>query len=131
MDYKYDEIFLSFNGGKDCTVLLDITVNVLRKLFKTTSLCDKLKIVYISSENPFPELEEFVKLVERYYDLKLVTEKGDLKSALIRILERDSRLKACLMGTRKSDPYCENLNFFQVIKKKYNSTFFKKNFIVI
>lgn len=111
--HDVNEVFLSFNGGKDCTVLLDITINILKKLLKTNTVGGKLKILYIRTENPFPELEDFVKQIQRHYGLNLKEEMGDLRSTLERILAEDGRLKACLMGTRRSDPYSENLKFIQ------------------
>lgn len=59
------EIFLSFNGGKDCTVLLHLATAVLRRKFP--SLKEPLYVVYIQSQDPFPEVEEFIaESVKRY-----------------------------------------------------------------
>ncbi|XP_026729683.1 FAD synthase-like [Trichoplusia ni] len=111
--YKIDEVFLSFNGGKDCTVLLDLTINVLRDIYKREDIGSELKIVYIRTKGPFREIESFVKEIEEHYGVNLIVTEGELKLTLQRLLEQDSRLKACLMGTRRTDPYSENLKFMQ------------------
>ncbi|KOB78386.1 Molybdopterin-binding protein, partial [Operophtera brumata] len=111
--YKIEEVFLSFNGGKDCTVLLDITLNVLRQMYRTDDIA-KLKIVYIRTTGPFREIEEFVKDIEEHYGVTLVVTEGELRGTLKRLLEEDERLKACLMGTRRTDPYSADLEFMQV-----------------
>ncbi|XP_063621035.1 FAD synthase-like [Cydia splendana] len=111
--YKIDEVFLSFNGGKDCTVLLDIAINVLTDIYKDKSVIKNLKVLYIRTKSPFKELEEFVKQVELHYGITLEVTEGELKSTLQRIMDRDNRLKACLMGTRRTDPYSHDLQFMQ------------------
>ena len=62
--YHPSEVFLSFNGGKDCTVLLHLTAAVLHKKFPV--LKEPLQAVYIKKEDPFPQVEEFInQSVER------------------------------------------------------------------
>ncbi|XP_068630328.1 uncharacterized protein [Battus philenor] len=111
--FQLEEIFLSFNGGKDCTVLLDITLNVLKSIYKNQNVVNDLKVVYIRTKGPFKEIEDFVEEIEKHYRIKLLVEEGDMKQALRRITEGDKKLKACLMGTRRTDPYSENLKFMQ------------------
>ncbi|XP_026328958.1 FAD synthase-like [Hyposmocoma kahamanoa] len=111
--FQLKEIFLSFNGGKDCTALLDITINILQDIYKRKDIAKDLKIVYIRTKGPFKEIEEFVKLVEKHYDAKLMVSCGDMKETLQRILDLDGNLQACLMGTRRTDPYCQDLKFMQ------------------
>lgn len=122
--YNHDEVFLSFNGGKDCTVLLDITINVLLDLYKTNSVINDLKVLYIRTTSPFRELEAFVKQVEAHYGIKLLVTEGEMKSTLQRVLEEDQRLKACLMGTRRTDPYSSDLEFMQVCDCVQKNTVF-------
>ena len=55
---------ISFNGGKDCTVLLDLVANVWKRFPEYSS--SKLRAVYVAEPDPFPELEEFIeKCVQR------------------------------------------------------------------
>ncbi|KAL0840653.1 hypothetical protein ABMA28_015849 [Loxostege sticticalis] len=112
-EYQPDEVFLSFNGGKDCTVLLDLTVKVLREIYNTENIEKQLKVVYFRTKDPFSEIEEFVKEMERCYGVELMVMEGDMKTNLQRIMDSDGRLKACLMGTRRTDPYSKDLRFMQ------------------
>ncbi|KAG7299793.1 hypothetical protein JYU34_016802 [Plutella xylostella] len=111
-EYALDEIFVTFNGGKDCTVLLDIVIELLRDIHQTDS-AELIKVMYIRTGSPFRELEEFVQQIEQHFGIKLVVTEGDMKESLARILEEDKRLKVCLMGTRRTDPYSQDMNFMQ------------------
>ncbi|XP_045446528.1 FAD synthase-like [Melitaea cinxia] len=111
--FQIDEVFLSFNGGKDCTVLLDVTINILKDLYKRDDVAEDLKILYIRTVGPFREIENFVNEIEQHYGVQLIVTEGEMKITLQRILEQDSKLKACLMGTRRTDPYSEDLKFMQ------------------
>lgn len=109
-----DEVFISFNGGKDCTLLLDITLKVLERMHRKDDIAKQLKVMYIRTGETFKAIETFVNRVESHYGLKMMVTEGDLKSSLEQLLNKDTRIKACLMGTRRTDPYCENLEFMQV-----------------
>ncbi|KAL4704078.1 hypothetical protein ACJJTC_004424 [Scirpophaga incertulas] len=111
--FLLDEVFLSFNGGKDCTVLLDLTFNVLQEIHTRREIQEKLKVVYIRTSKPFREIEDFVKEIQGHYGISLRVVEGEMKLTLEKLLERDSNLKACLMGTRRTDPYSEDLTFMQ------------------
>ncbi|XP_059048317.1 FAD synthase-like [Achroia grisella] len=111
--YKLNEVFLSFNGGKDCTVLLDITIKLLRNIYKCEDIGKDLKVVYIRTNDPFNEIEEFVKLIEEHYSVRLNVVNGEMRTSLQRILDEDDSLKACLMGTRRTDPFSQDLKFMQ------------------
>lgn len=111
---------MSFNGGKDCTVLLDITLDILKGIFECDDIETKLKVVYIRTIGPFKEIESFVKQIEKYYDIKLKIVEGEMKTVLQRILEEDDNLKACLLGTRRTDPYSKDLKFMQVYNFSFN-----------
>lgn len=62
--YPLQNVCLSFNGGKDCTVLLHLAHLYLAKYYPNRS--DKLKVLYVRSKQPFTEIEDFIQLsVER------------------------------------------------------------------
>ncbi|XP_058128769.1 FAD synthase [Anopheles ziemanni] len=105
--YKPQEMFLSFNGGKDCTVLLDLIHNSMPKDAKG------IKYIYVRPLNPFSEIEEFVELCREHYGITIATVTGGIKSALEVICKEDKQLKACIMGSRRSDPYCALLEPFK------------------
>ncbi|XP_017067984.2 FAD synthase [Drosophila eugracilis] len=95
--YKPNEIILCFNGGKDCTVLLDI----LDK-FKPPSM--PLRAVYVRTADPFEELEKFVDVSVQRYALQLRRYEGILKLAFEQLLVEDPHVKATFLGCRVSDP---------------------------
>lgn len=104
------QIFLSFNGGKDCTVLLHLLSEILKE-----SISD-LKVIYFRTSEPFDEIENFVTSCEGFYGITISTVQSDtsMKEVLTSICDNDPDISACIMGSRRTDPYCENLNSFQV-----------------
>lgn len=104
--YKPEEIFLSFNGGKDCTVVLHLAAAVAKLKNITTLLC-----LYVTAD-PFPEVDSFVERASHYYGLELVKKERPLKVALSSLLKERTNLKASLMGMRRGDPGSENLEPF-------------------
>ncbi|KAF7990805.1 hypothetical protein HCN44_000610 [Aphidius gifuensis] len=96
--YNSDEIFVSFNGGKDCTAVLHLAASValLRNFSSLTCL-------YVIGDT-FPEVDDFVEKAAQYYNIKLIKMKKPIKAALNELLLVDNNLKACLMGVRKGDP---------------------------
>ncbi|XP_058455263.1 FAD synthase-like [Malaya genurostris] len=110
LNYEEDEIFLSFNGGKDCTVLLDV---VKRLLPSHLNYELSLRCIYVQPVDPFEEIEEFVDHCKNHYNINIETMRGGIKSVLERICQENPRMKSCLMGSRRSDPYCELLKPIQ------------------
>lgn len=108
-----NELFLSFNGGKDCTVLLHLVNNVLRQKKKLVN--QKLLCLYMRPKFPFDEVEEFVEHCKQYYDIQVKTcSAGTTKESLVAVCQENPQLLACLMGCRHTDPYCDRLNAFDV-----------------
>lgn len=108
--YSASEIFLSFNGGKDCTVLLDLVA----KLFVEKFPNKRLHCLYIQPDDPFDEIEEFIRECECQYKITVDAIRGTVKGALAEICKQYPQLKACVMGCRRTDPYCQNLKEYQV-----------------
>ncbi|KAG0699077.1 adenine nucleotide alpha hydrolases-like protein [Suillus ampliporus] len=69
--YGQDRVSLSFNGGKDCTVLLHLYAAVLTR--KVSSTPKPISALNIPVPSPFPALEEFVKIAAQDYLLDLFT----------------------------------------------------------
>ncbi|ELT90649.1 hypothetical protein CAPTEDRAFT_220999 [Capitella teleta] len=109
-DYPLDKISVGFNGGKDCTALLHLTYAVYRK--KYPSEIRKLKSFYIRRGQPFPEIELFIKRLRDSYRLDLCTVHGRIKEALVDFKKAEPGVEATLMGTRRTDPFSENLDAF-------------------
>lgn len=111
--YHPESIFLCFNGGKDCTVLLHLLLCVLR--YRFPNYTNPITCLYIEHHNPFPEIRTFVNEMAQYYNLDVITERQGIKDSLGNMLEHfEGRLKACLMGTRRTDPFSDHLNLFHM-----------------
>lgn len=63
--YGIGSLCICFNGGKDCTALLHLVHAVIQKKYPDEDV--SLQSLYIKGENPFPEMELFIKeTTERY-----------------------------------------------------------------
>ncbi|PIL29230.1 hypothetical protein GSI_09279 [Ganoderma sinense ZZ0214-1] len=131
-----EHISLSFNGGKDCTVLLHLVAASIGR--RTSSSTRKpLSAVYIPVPSPFPELEVFIEDAARAYSLDLFhcphsngltyapgpsagpagerskqgTPGENMRHALELYKARFPGVEAIVIGTRRSDPHGANLSF--------------------
>lgn len=73
--------------------------------------------MYVRSENTFEEVDEFVNQVTQFYNLNVEMYVPPIKNALSTILHKHPQMQACFMGTRKTDPFSENLREFEVLIK--------------
>ncbi|KAK0383657.1 hypothetical protein NLU13_9568 [Sarocladium strictum] len=125
--YSLDEISLSYNGGKDCLVLLIMILACMGQRASksqqnsatevngpsTTKLAtDKLQAVYIVPPHPFPEVDEFVESSADDYYLDVVRYQLPMKKGLECYLAEKKNIKAIFVGTRRTDPHGESLTFF-------------------
>jgi len=109
--YSLDEISLSYNGGKDCHVLLILLLCALAKHEKE-DLPKALHTVYIISKHPFADVGAFVDESVTTYKLDLVRYAMPMKEAFRKYLDEHMKIKAILVGTRRTDPHGENLTHF-------------------
>ncbi|CAG9824894.1 unnamed protein product [Phaedon cochleariae] len=110
--YGPENVFLSFNGGKDCTVLLHLVHLVLRinyPDYKSPIFC-----LYVKSKEAFSEQDEFISQCQIFYNLDMMTVSLGMKEALDRVLKMKPNLKAGFMGTRRTDPFSADLKVFQM-----------------
>lgn len=124
---------ISFNGGKDCTVmlclLLECYLNNSQQKLKCLNI-DKyptysskmnnnkiLKGFYISEENQFEEMKRFIFDVEQRYsnrfDLEHINNAQDIKHGLKTYIDIHPRIQAIFVGTRQSDSRNKALEFIQ------------------
>lgn len=115
--YELDEICIGFNGGKDCTVALHLWLVALKKRYPRFQ--DKPKALYIKNEAPFPEAEAFITKTAKSYNLDLIVIQSGMKEALEDLNKQRPGLKACLMGTRRHDPYSAKLRSFSPTDKNW------------
>lgn len=107
--HRLQHCALSFNGGKDCTVIVHILAAVLRRLYgysepaapgidhqgppisgppssassSSSSSLVPIPSVYITCPSPFPVLESFIRASQIRYNLDLYTVQGGMKEGLI------------------------------------------------
>lgn len=117
MIFSLDEISLSYNGGKDCLVLLILLLVSLSKHPHSASLPPKLQSVYIISPHPFAEVDSFVDDSVEEYSLDLARYAMPMKEAFKIYLEEHQNVKAILVGTRRTDPHGQMLTHFDPTDK--------------
>ncbi|KAF5637276.1 FAD synthetase [Fusarium tjaetaba] len=120
--YRPEQISLSYNGGKDCLVLLIILLARMGRHYYSTSDTtngtseltppEKLQCVYIVAAHPFPEVDTFVETSSEEYGLEVARYVLPMKKGLEIYLEERPSIKAVFVGTRRTDPHGENLTFF-------------------
>ncbi|KAB8223317.1 hypothetical protein BDV33DRAFT_167366 [Aspergillus novoparasiticus] len=116
--YSLPELALSYNGGKDCLVLLVLLLASLHphpppEKGGLTSI----PAIYALPPDPFPTVEEFVQWSSNAYHLDIIkytTEppKTTLKSSFAHYLSLHPTVKAIFVGTRRTDPHGAKLTHF-------------------
>ncbi|KAI1185803.1 phosphoadenosine phosphosulfate reductase [Nemania serpens] len=115
--YGPQEISISYNGGKDCLVLLIIILACLadrspRPNESSGSVPEKFQAVYIVSPHPFSEIDEFVVSSSAEYQLDVTRYELGMKQGLEAYLADRPDIKAIFVGTRRTDPHGEKLTHF-------------------
>ncbi|KAI1275150.1 phosphoadenosine phosphosulfate reductase [Xylaria sp. FL0933] len=126
--YELREIAISYNGGKDCLVLLIIILACLAHRLpqpnddKTTittngssesaNCPEKFQAVYIVSPHPFSEIDDFVESSSAQYHLDVTRYELKMKEGLETYLAEHPDIKAIFVGTRRTDPHGEKLTHF-------------------
>lgn len=122
-DNRLEELSLSYNGGKDCLVLLVLILACLPTLASSNTgaatLPESLQAVYIVSPHPFPEVEAFVNTSAAYYHLYLSRYMLPMRDALETYLREKPTVKAIFVGTRRTDPHGEHLTHFDPTDKDW------------
>ncbi|MCJ1378576.1 hypothetical protein MMC17_001675 [Xylographa soralifera] len=101
---------LSYNGGKDCLVLLII---YLAALSDYKDLPSHLESIYIVPPHPFHEVNTFVASSSISYHLSLTHfSRESMKTAFADYLKVKPEVKAIFVGTRRTDPHGGKLTHF-------------------
>ena len=72
----------------------------------------QLEGVYVESAHPFPQVEAFVRAACAAYSLALARQPPGMKAAFAAYLRARPRVRAVLVGTRRSDPHGASLSHF-------------------
>ncbi|BFZ56615.1 3'-phosphoadenosine 5'-phosphosulfate sulfotransferase [Savitreella phatthalungensis] len=117
--YGFHKLAISYNGGKDCLVLLVLYVAYLasnqaksRAAGGRPNPASLVPTVYVSIKDPFKEVDDFVDESARIYGLSIEHIKLPMKEAFASYLDSHSQVEAILVGTRRNDPHGANLKFF-------------------
>ncbi|KAH3675900.1 hypothetical protein WICMUC_002425 [Wickerhamomyces mucosus] len=109
--FNLNEISLSFNGGKDCLVMLILFISRLYEFkdkFQLIKL-NKIQCILINYEDQFPELIQFIEETCHFYNLKLIQYNNELKLGFKNYLIDYPNIKSIIIGTRLTDPFGGNL----------------------
>ncbi|KAJ3345682.1 3'-phosphoadenosine 5'-phosphosulfate sulfotransferase, partial [Kappamyces sp. JEL0680] len=108
-------ISLSFNGGKDCTVILFIYLAVVAKYYREHPTVSKrpLRCLYITSVDPFVQVDEFVEYCEKTFELNIEKYQAGMKEGLEVFLSSNRSTQAIIIGTRSTDPHGHTMAAFQ------------------
>ncbi|KAJ3450131.1 fad synthase [Anaeramoeba flamelloides] len=107
--YGYDGLSLSYNGGKDCLIILDIIHSMATGLLPTKLRTpEKLKdilLFYLHDEDDFEEMKQFVESSLNQYGFRNYTKftTNSLKEGLIHILKENPKVQGIFLGTRVVD----------------------------
>ncbi|KAG5335576.1 hypothetical protein C0989_000965 [Termitomyces sp. Mn162] len=66
-----ESVSISFNGGKDCTVLLHLYAGALARRLARGHTMKPIPAIYIPVPSPFPSLEKFIEETVKNYNLDL------------------------------------------------------------
>lgn len=124
LTFSIEEIALSYNGGKDCLVMLILLMASIHKKFSSLQTSNphvnllprhyRLDSIYINAEEPFPEVSEFINLSTQDYHLNPITIKSSLKEGFEHYLTNvNPKVKAIVVGIRYADPYGSQLHYEQ------------------
>ncbi|KAL8861773.1 MAG: hypothetical protein Q9178_001974 [Gyalolechia marmorata] len=115
--YPLPSLSLSYNGGKDCLVLLILYLSLLPTC---SSLPSALPAIYIPPSHPFDSVTTFTLSSAHKYHLQLDIHSannddatsatkgkggGGMKEAFSQYLKRNAEVKAIFVGTRRTDPH--------------------------
>lgn len=112
-----EEIAISYNGGKDCLVMLVLVLATIHKNSGKSSLPPdyKLDSIYVNLELAFPQLSAFIETSTAYYHLNPVSLKDSMKSGFEHYLnDVNPRVNTIIVGIRHSDPYGASLQYEQM-----------------
>uniref|UniRef100_A0A0N5AAI8 FAD synthase n=1 Tax=Syphacia muris TaxID=451379 RepID=A0A0N5AAI8_9BILA len=97
-----EKIAVSFNGGKDCTVLLHLFRIAIDRKFGTKK---RIQAIYINCHDSFPEISSFISETCGRYQIDLFEYPGPIKDGLQKLKENHPDISAIIMGSRSTDPH--------------------------
>eukprot|EP01121_Diplochlamys_sp_Union-15-3_P011368 TRINITY_DN3291_c0_g1_i4.p1 TRINITY_DN3291_c0_g1~~TRINITY_DN3291_c0_g1_i4.p1 ORF type:complete len:193 (+),score=24.11 TRINITY_DN3291_c0_g1_i4:62-640(+) len=111
--FNLDQLAIAFNGGKDSVVLLHL---IHHQLHKHKLKKESLKTIYFMLSDSFTEVDEFLGEISSVYQLKPIVLSSSFKDGLVDLLSY-CPIKGIFMGTRRTDPYSDTLDYFSPTDK--------------
>ncbi|KAL6936552.1 hypothetical protein ACO0R3_000149 [Hanseniaspora guilliermondii] len=125
-NFQKHYLSISYNGGKDCQVLMIIYLASIYKKYQDQLYNNKTRIpaVYLQTYTNFPELMQFIEDSKRLYSLDLyVTNTNVMVSTLNEYLNsrrsRHNENIGILLGTRQTDAIDYKMETIQPTDKNY------------
>lgn len=113
-DFGLSSISISYNGGKDCLVMLVIYLAAIYDNYlKSGKNISKINSVYVNNEETFREQDAFLKESVAAYGLDFVPLKSGMKEGFQEYLDKYPKIKAIIVGIRRIDPYGAHMNVRQ------------------
>ncbi|GJD09251.1 FAD synthase [Galdieria sulphuraria] len=110
--YGTESLALSFNGGKDATVVMHLLRAAVGEHSQgREDSCSHINAVYFTDSDYFEQVELFVKAMRERYHLNLILQEGGFLQGL-KIIVEERNMKSFTMGTRRSDPDGKHLEHF-------------------
>jgi len=106
LHYKEEGLSFSFNGGKDCTVVLHLISIIFGDRISN------IQTIYFEHDDTFEEEFDFIGRAKYEFRLTLIKTCKSYKEGLAQLLEENKQIKGIFLGTRKTDPHCSSLRFF-------------------
>ncbi|KAL9039783.1 MAG: hypothetical protein Q9214_004734, partial [Letrouitia sp. 1 TL-2023] len=105
--YDFPALSLSYNGGKDCLVLLILYLSLLST---RSHLPARLPAIYIPPAHPFASVTAFTLASAEHYHLDLSIHSDDkagggMRGAFEKYLDEHKEVEAIFVGTRRTDPH--------------------------
>lgn len=112
--YGPQQLFSSFNGGKDAVVIMHLLRAVTAKYSDEQGIIYRPNLVYFAIKDEFPEVLAHIDESEEMYCLNLTRYDTAISQGLSEHITRSGNGKgvAFVLGTRKGDPNCGNQQHF-------------------
>lgn len=106
--YTLEELSVSYNGGKDCLVMLII---YLATIYERVQNETQINSVHITNSQLFPQVQAFLDKTIDEYHLSYFNINDNLRSGFETYLLENPKIKAIVVGIRRTDPYAADLHY--------------------
>lgn len=114
--YGPDQLFSSYNGGKDAVVIMHILRAVVAKYSADHGTIYRPKFIYFAVDDEFPEVLDHIKDTAKTLALHLTRYQCNIKVGLQqhvdKMISAGQDTPAFALGTRKADPNCGEQDVF-------------------